>query len=134
MMRCFAVALLVSVGLPALAAERVKVFVFAEPDPALGGLVSAAVLDSVDDLKTLIGRRVLGYGGMSTTDKRTEATLLVQVLSRKVVDDEYRVMVRATFNGETRELTGTDVRQWKRCVVPIAAALRDWTKAEQATR
>ena len=27
------------------------------------------------------------------------------------------------------DLVGTDVRQWKRCMVPIAVALRDLAKA-----
>lgn len=66
---------------------------------------------------------------MKVTNTRAGATLLVQVTDRSVVDVEYRVQVRVTLpDGSTRDLTGTDVRQWKRCVVPIADALRELAK------
>jgi hypothetical protein len=122
-------ALVAALTAPAVAAARVKVFVFAEPDPALGGLVSTALLDSVEDLQRLIGKRMLGYGGMSNTKKRADATMLVQVVGRTIdASDTYSVRVRATFNGQTHEFTGTDVRQWKRCMLPIAAALSQLAK------
>lgn len=129
-----AVALLASTALtllasPASAAERVTVFIFAAPDPALGGLVSASLLDSVDDLKTRLRRSGGVLSTVKVTNTRAGATLLVQVTDRSVVDVEYRVQVRVTLpDGSTRDLTGTDVRQWKRCVVPIADALRELAK------
>jgi hypothetical protein len=42
---------------------------------------------------------------------------------------EYRVTVHVTLpDGTTRDLVGTNVRQWKLCMVPIAAARRDLAK------
>jgi len=134
--RLVAIALL-ALTLPLLvssvsAADRVRVFVFAEPDPALGGLVSTALLDSVDDFKDLLGRRLLGWGGLKNTNTRADATMLVQVLSRTVdASDAYSVRVRVTFDGQTHEFTGTDVRQWKRCILPIAAALSELANAQR---
>jgi hypothetical protein len=116
----------------ASAAPRMTVFIFVAPDPALGGLVSDGLLDSAEDLKTLIGRRLLGLGGLKVTNKRANARLLVQVISRGLVDEEYRVRVQITLpDGSTRDLVGSDTRQWKRCMLPIAAALSDLGKAGQ---
>jgi hypothetical protein len=129
-----AIALLASTLLasPASAAERVTVFVFAEPDPALGGLVSAGLLDSAEDLRDHLRRTGGGFfgGAVKVTKNRADATMLVQVTGRSVVNEEYRVNVHVTLpDGTERDLVGTDVRQWKRCMLPIAAALRDLARA-----
>jgi hypothetical protein len=110
-------------------ADHVTVFIFAAPDPALGGLVSASLLDSAEDLKTRIKRTGL-WRTLKVTNTRADATMLVQVTSRSVTNEEYRVQVQVTLpDGSQRDLIGTELRQWKRCVVPIAAALRDLAKA-----
>jgi hypothetical protein len=94
----------------------------------LGGITSASLTDSAEDLKGYFRRSSGMFTSVKVTEKGADATRLVQVISRAVVNEEYRVTVRVTLpDGRAKEITGTDVRQWKRCALQIVDALRALT-------
>ena len=127
----FAVAFVLAIASTSFA-KSAKIFVFAaatiEPGSFLGGFASKTLADSAEDLRSAIGH--LRY--ITTTEKRDEAVIVVQVTSREEVQGEFRVHAHATFtDGQTADLTGTSSHQWKQSAGAIAEQLAYWVHAHQ---
>lgn len=117
-----------------VAAEPWKIFVFASPpiasDQFLGGFVSPALADSVDDLKSSMKHTdVFRNWG---TNKREDAAFFVEVVGREEVNGEYRVHVKVTSrDGRSASITGASVHQWKQSADRIATQIITWVKANK---
>jgi hypothetical protein len=103
-------AALLAVAVPSYASSA-KVFVFAAPegtpDGFLGELVPSTLNDSVKDIRLAIFDRPHSGLTVRITDKRQDASIVVQVMGREEANGEYRVHVHVTIEGREADLTGS---------------------------
>lgn len=119
-------------GPTVLAAEKVKIFVFAEPDANGLGTVPASLVDSVKDIQFAIDQ--VGLVRHWGTKHRADAAVVVRVLGREEINGEYRVRAHvAARNGHEVDVAGTSAHQWKKAAVDLVDQIMTWVKANEAS-
>jgi hypothetical protein len=120
---------LLAIAVPA-SAKNVKVYIFVAAEgtsDTFSGFTPAALRDSADDLEHAIGGSQ--RNGLTTTKKRAEARIVVQIMAREEVDGEMRVHGQVTVDGHTEAVTGTSTHRWVFAAYQLAGQLAAWAKA-----
>jgi len=117
-------------------ADKVRIFVYAEPERPtgtfLGGSVSRDLADTVKDVSREID--LIGPFRNWRTKHREEAAILVRVTGRDEVNGTYRVYTRiTTTDGREATLTGSSAHQWKKAAKDLVDQLMTWVKKNEAT-